>query len=291
MPKEIKFLLIGQSIPLTLGVFEQVLREHQISAVIEFTTKEITPVKSKLFDFAKSAGAEYKLVHKNDEQENLRGFYKIINPDIVVICSMPALLKEDLLLLPNIGTINVHPSYLPFYKGPNPKFWIYYYGEKYGGVSIHYVDKGEDTGNILSQQQFDIPLGLSSGSYDKLIIDSACKIINEGIDKAIKRDIGIVQRKETGSRRARRIKKDDTFNESTSWEIERLFHFINGTGHVPANMTFPFLIRKLFNATIKSYKKVAISSGKVGKFSFDSRGFYYNHKEGKIYFKLKPKGY
>jgi methionyl-tRNA formyltransferase len=292
MNKEVTLLLIGQSLPLTLSVFEQLKKEYKICGVIEFTSKSsLSNKRTELMIFAESVKAEYRLFLKNDDQATLKSFYQHIKPDIAFVCSMPALLKEDLISLPGICTINVHPSFLPAYKGPNPKFWIYYYAEKYGGVSVHYVDKGEDSGNIISQKKFNIPLGLPSSQYDDLIRNTACQIANEAVAKAINGDTGIVQKNDSPAIRARRVKKGETFNDCIDWEIERTFHFLVGTEYIPPIIKVPPLVSKLFNVKIATFKKEDKNSEKkIATFSFDMNGCYFQHKEGRIYFNLKPKG-
>lgn len=84
----------------------------------------------------------------------LESWVKSLSPDLIVVYSMSQLLKENIYSIPRFGTINLHPSYLPEYRGPNPIFWMYYNMEKQGGVTVHYIDQGEDTGNIILQKRY-----------------------------------------------------------------------------------------------------------------------------------------
>ena len=52
--------------------------------------------------------------------------------------------------------INIHPSKLPEYRGPVPTAWAIANGEKEYGISIHLMDEGIDTGDILVQEIFPI---------------------------------------------------------------------------------------------------------------------------------------
>ena len=54
--------------------------------------------------------------------------------------------------LPHNSIINVHPSLLPAFQGKNAIIKALDYGVKYTGVTIHYVDKGVDTGLIIDQE-------------------------------------------------------------------------------------------------------------------------------------------
>ncbi|AAM07923.1 formyltransferase family protein [Methanosarcina acetivorans] len=77
-----------------------------------------------------------------------------LEPDLIVVFSMSHLLKENVFNVPSYGTVNIHYSYLPEYGGPNPLFWQYYDYILDPGVTLHYVDKGEDTGNVIYQRRY-----------------------------------------------------------------------------------------------------------------------------------------
>ena len=58
-----------------------------------------------------------------------------------------------------MGIVNVHPSLLPRYRGPNPLYWVLDRGERETGVTVHYVDEGIDTGDIILQETLAIGPG------------------------------------------------------------------------------------------------------------------------------------
>lgn len=66
------------------------------------------------------------------------------------------LIKKEVFDIPKIGTVNVHPSLLPKYRGPNPYMQAILHGEKYSGVTLHLMDERYDGGAILSQKKVDI---------------------------------------------------------------------------------------------------------------------------------------
>jgi methionyl-tRNA formyltransferase len=80
--------------------------------------------------------------------------------------------KEILDLFPN-KAINMHISYLPYNRGADPNFWSFIEGTP-KGVSIHYLDEGVDTGDIIVQKEvfFDsIDVETLGSSYQKLQIE------------------------------------------------------------------------------------------------------------------------
>ena len=110
-----------------------------------------------LKSFAKKEKIPYYYMNKGSDK-NLENWVKCINPDIIVVYSMSQLLKENIFSIPKYGTINLHAGLLPNYRGPFPYFWMYYNTDKKGGVTVHYIDEGEDTGDIIYQEVYDIPL-------------------------------------------------------------------------------------------------------------------------------------
>lgn len=61
--------------------------------------------------------------------------------------------------------INIHPSYLPYYKGVQPVFWALLNNEKEIGITVHKVDSGIDTGAIYEQIKFKVD---SNSIYDNM---------------------------------------------------------------------------------------------------------------------------
>jgi methionyl-tRNA formyltransferase len=89
---------------------------------------------------------------------NSRSFLKLLaglEVDVIVNQGQ-GILKERLLAVPAIGVINRHNSLLPRNRGRMAPFWALYRGEAESGVSIHFVDKGIDSGDIIVQERFGI---------------------------------------------------------------------------------------------------------------------------------------
>ena len=67
----------------------------------------------------------------------------------------PYILPIHILRMPDFGAIDIHGSYLPAYRGPQPVEWQIINGESRCGVTIHRMDRGIDTGEILAQDYVD----------------------------------------------------------------------------------------------------------------------------------------
>ena len=78
-----------------------------------------------------------------------------IKPDILISATFPRLFPEEMFCHPPRGSINLHPSYLPYNRGVCPNIFPFFDHSPAGGT-IHYIDSGIDTGDIIAQDKFDI---------------------------------------------------------------------------------------------------------------------------------------
>jgi methionyl-tRNA formyltransferase len=74
-----------------------------------------------------------------------------LEPDLFVAVGYMNVLKEPILSVPRLLTVNFHASLLPAYRGKHPVFWALRNGERWSGMTVHAVDRGLDTGDILYQ--------------------------------------------------------------------------------------------------------------------------------------------
>ncbi len=88
-------------------------------------------------------------------------------PDLIVVACFPAILPLAVLQLPRYGCLNLHPSLLPAYRGPVPLFWMARAGERQAGVTLHFMNEGIDSGDIVTQTVFDWPDGISGAELDQ----------------------------------------------------------------------------------------------------------------------------
>lgn len=88
--------------------------------------------------------------------------------DLYVSMSFNQIFKEDILKLPPFGIINCHAGKLPFYRGRNILNWALINGEEEFGITVHQVDSGIDTGDILVQKTFPINSNDDYGSLLKI---------------------------------------------------------------------------------------------------------------------------
>lgn len=94
---------------------------------------------------------------------------KALEPELIIVAAYGKILPGSLLHLPPLGTINVHGSLLPKYRGAAPIQWAVIKGEKETGVTIMQMDEGMDTGDILLPESIPINDDDTAGSiFNKL---------------------------------------------------------------------------------------------------------------------------
>jgi len=79
-----------------------------------------------------------------------------LNPDLFCVVAYGKILPKDILDIPKKGSINVHGSLLPKYRGAAPIQWAVINGEKTTGITTMYMDEGMDTGDIILKKEVEI---------------------------------------------------------------------------------------------------------------------------------------
>ncbi|MBU3942897.1 methionyl-tRNA formyltransferase, partial [Patescibacteria group bacterium] len=90
---------------------------------------------------------------------------KEINPDLTIVASYGKIIPENVLNIPKYGTINIHPSLLPKYRGASPIQTTILNGDKVTGISIMLMDKEMDHGGIVSSIKYKV---LGKPTYKEL---------------------------------------------------------------------------------------------------------------------------
>lgn len=106
-----------------------------------------------------------------------------LNIDLIASVSPSQIFKENLINLPKHGCINIHTAKLPKYKGLYPTYWAMSHGEKTLGISIHYIEKGIDTGKIILNDEVDIPPAATMDQMLTLTKIRGSQLLLEAVDK------------------------------------------------------------------------------------------------------------
>ena len=108
-----------------------------------------------------------------------------LQPDYILSVYYRKIFPKKLLSIPKDGCINIHPSMLPEYRGPVPTAWAIMNGETEFGITLHLMDEGIDTGDILVQEIFEI--GEEETGYELYTrgMDLGAKMLDKHIEDVL----------------------------------------------------------------------------------------------------------
>lgn len=107
---------------------------------------------------------------------NLRSRH--LTPDLGLLAWWPKIVKAPLLDAPKQGFINTHPSFLPYNRGKHYNFWAVVEGVPFG-VTLHFVNEGVDTGDIIVQKGIPYDWEDTGGSLYVKASEAMIKIVKE----------------------------------------------------------------------------------------------------------------
>ena len=112
-------------------------------------------------------------------------FMKQCESDLIISAYFSQILKKEIISFPKQGVLNVHPGWLPAYKGAMAYFWVLKNGSDRGGVTLHWMDEGIDTGEIIARRSF--PLKIKA-TQETVLIHTAvigARLIQRAVKKIV----------------------------------------------------------------------------------------------------------
>ncbi len=168
-------------------------------------------------------------------------------PDLQLVLAFK-ILPRQIWEIPPEGTINLHTSYLPNYRGAAPINWVIINGEQYTGVTTFFINDNVDTGNIILREKVEILPDETAGElHDKLMVkgaellDRTVKLIEQGNVRPIPQEELMDGIRELKT--APKLTKQDC---KINWDndVVRVYNFIRGLSPYPAAWTNFFDTKK-----------------------------------------------
>ena len=152
-----------------------------------------------------------------------------LNPDLFCVVAYGKILPKDILEIPKLGSINVHGSLLPKYRGAAPIQWAVLNGDKTTGITTMYMDEGMDTGDIILKQEVEIGENETTGELWERLSKIGGELLTETVDKIEK---GMPPRTKQGKdfTLAPMLKKEISkidWENKTAQEIKNLIRGLN----------------------------------------------------------------
>lgn len=177
---------------------------------------------------------------------------KSLQPDLCVTAAYGQILSPEILAVPKLGTVNVHASLLPKYRGSSPVNWAIINGETKTGVSTMMTDAGIDTGDILLQRPLDILPDETAGELTIRLANAGAALLIETLKRLTEGRLQRRKQNEAEMSYYPMLRKDHGFIE---WQkpADEIVNLVRGVQPWPGAATdSPWGILKILSAKASS---------------------------------------
>jgi methionyl-tRNA formyltransferase len=146
-----------------------------------------------------------------------------LKPDLIIVVAYGQILSQDLLDVPSVGSLNLHASLLPRWRGAAPIQAAILHGDGQTGVTIMEMDAGLDTGPILSQAEIAIEPSETGASLSDKLAPLGAKLLMETLPGYAEGSVLSTPQDETLATIAPMLQKTDGILDfgRTAIELER----------------------------------------------------------------------
>jgi len=176
-----------------------------------------------------------------------------LKPDLFITCAYGQILSKKILEIPKYGCINIHASLLPKYRGASPINGAILKGETKTGITTMMTDIGMDTGDILLQEEINIPIDMTYVQlHDKLAILGS-EIIIETLEQMMENKLTREKQDSSQATYSNMLKKEDgkiDFNKS-AFSIYNMVRALN-----PWPSCYTYYNKKKFKVLEASFQEL-----------------------------------
>lgn len=158
-------------------------------------------------------------------QATLADTLRQLEPDILLVACYPRKLATSALQTAAVATLNLHPSLLPAYRGPQPLFWQRRAGLVRVGMTLHAVDEGLDSGAIWRQAACPLPDGIDFPTANRRLGGLGAELLGAALAEHRAGRL-IPQPQDSGRASYQGTPQMEHFRLSTGWPARRAFNFI-----------------------------------------------------------------
>lgn len=105
-----------------------------------------------------------------------------LRPDVGVVAAYGELLRRNVLAIPRLGYLNIHPSLLPRWRGPTPTTGTILAGDAEAGVSVMLLDTKMDSGPILAQHREPLAADARAGDLTEAMFHVGARLLLDALD-------------------------------------------------------------------------------------------------------------
>ena len=205
------------------------LRENKVDLVLTQPDKKagrgnkLTPSPVKVL----AQKNNIRVLQPKTLRDNLSLFNKLkeAGPHVILVVAYGLIVPKEILNIPKLGCINIHPSILPRWRGASPIESAIIHGDNISGLSFMRMDEGLDTGPVLQSHACALSPEESSESLTRKLLSISDKELNSFIKKL---ELGLTQetkQKKTGITYSKKIDRKDTeilWDKKCALDIDRM---------------------------------------------------------------------
>ncbi|MDH4222911.1 MAG: methionyl-tRNA formyltransferase [candidate division Zixibacteria bacterium] len=204
-----------------------------------------------------------------------------LEPDLIAVVAF-RILPEEIFLLPPKGTINLHASILPKYRGAAPINWVIINGERITGATTFFIQKKVDTGNIILQREVEITPEENSGELSLKLSRLGAELLLETINLIDKGEVRTFPQDESGISLAPKITEEVCKIDWTKKALE-INNLIRGLSPYPGAFTyFRGKLLKVYKAGVETGSSTPAEPGKVVEVN-QTKGILVQTGQGSLY--------
>lgn len=236
-----RVVLFGSGGPLSRAALRALAARGALAAVVvpaegsPRTLRAAVPALARWQALRRFVGLARRLAvpvvrHRRGRTAPLDAYLATLDPDLLCVAAFPFRVAPSTLGVSRRGALNVHPSLLPRHRGPAPLFWTYFHDDAETGVTVHWMDEGLDTGDIVFQETVAVARGRPAADlYEELSARGATLLVS-ALDAVATGTAPRLPQDEARATREPLPGRDNWRIDFETWGAERLWHFLAGIG-------------------------------------------------------------
>jgi methionyl-tRNA formyltransferase len=236
-----RVVLYGSGSPISVAALEALAGVATVAAVVVPAGPPVRGVRSALRAVAgrRARGGLMRSARRRGvpvlrarpgPDPGLEAALRRLEPDLVCVATFPRLITPSVLGVPRLGALGLHPSLLPRHRGPAPLFWTYFHDDAEAGVTVFWMDAGEDTGDIVLQEAIPLARGRAGADLYAEVAERGSALLARAVAAV---QAGDAPRQAQDPRRATREPRPGPGTwqiDFETWGAERVWHFLRGVG-------------------------------------------------------------
>jgi methionyl-tRNA formyltransferase len=260
-----KIVFMGTPDFAVISLKKLIEKRHQITAVVTVPDKP----KGRGLKVLGSPVKQHALKHNIDvlqprsllDKDFIQKLKKV-EADVYIVVAF-RILPPEVFNIPKLGTINLHASLLPKYRGAAPINWAIINGESETGVTTILIDEKVDTGNMLLQKKVQITEDMTAGELHDILAEIGADVLIKTLDKLSAGTLKIIKQDNSLATKAPKINKDIchvNFNKSAM----DVYNLIRGLNPYPAAYVYHNDKQiKIYNCKVENLDLKNVVPGRV----------------------------